>query len=91
MELALWRGPACFGGGSAGRKGSWAEGRLGGRDKTAASRGCSGWEVMSQEQALSRSISARHLPRLAGAQVSNAYCNKDLRVSYLPAGTGAKA
>lgn len=91
MELALWRGPACSGGGLAGKEGSWAEGRLGGRDKTAASRGCSGWEVVAPEQALRTPISARHLAVAAGALRANSCCNRHLSASYLPVGKGAGA
>lgn len=91
MELALWRGPACSGGGLAGKEGSWAEGRLGGRDKTAASRGCSDREEVVQEQALSAPISARHLQRSAGANCLIPPCIKDLRASHPPVGIGAGA
>lgn len=87
--VGFWRELSCSGGGSAGKEEVREGIRERGRDKTAASRGCSGWRVIAHEQALSTPISARHLPRLAGTQASNQRCDKDLRASYLPAGAGA--
>ncbi len=90
MEITLWRELACSGASLAGKEKSWAEGRLGGRDKTAASLGCSGGEEVAIKQALSIPLSARYLSRLAGAHASNPRCNKDLCASYPPVGTGAE-
>jgi len=87
--VGFWRELSCSGGGSAGKEEVREGIRERGRDKTAASRGCSGWGVRTQRQVVSTPISARRLPRLAGAQASNPCCDKDLHVSYLPAGAAA--